>query len=103
MTAPDDWHALYPFQSHEAILDGHRCHYVDEGAGPVLLMVHGNPTWSFYWREFIKALRDRYRVVAIDHIGCGLSDKPAAKDRRSNNCRKSSTHHAPRNEVHHAE
>jgi haloalkane dehalogenase len=46
----------------------------------VLLMVHGNPTWSFYWRELIRALRDRYRVVAIDHIGCGLSDKPSPKD-----------------------
>ena len=80
MTSPNDWHALYPFQSHEVTLGGHRCHYVDEGSGPVLLMVHGNPTWSFYWRNMILALRDRYRVVAIDHIGCGLSDKPAAKD-----------------------
>ena len=80
MTATCDWRKLYPFQPREITLDGHRCHYVDEGAGPVLLMVHGNPTWSFYWREIIKALRDRYRVVAIDHIGCGLSDKPAAKD-----------------------
>jgi len=80
MTTTRDWHKLYPFQSREIALDGHRCHYVDEGAGPALLMVHGNPTWSFYWREIIKALRDRYRVVAIDHVGCGLSDKPAAKD-----------------------
>jgi haloalkane dehalogenase len=60
------------------MLDGHRCHYLDEGTGPVLLMVHGNPTWSFYWREMVRALRDRYRVVVIDHIGCGLSDKPPA-------------------------
>jgi cis-3-alkyl-4-acyloxetan-2-one decarboxylase len=80
MTASSDWHALYPFQSREVILDGHRCHYVDEGAGPVLLMVHGNPTWSFFWRELVRGLRDRYRVVAIDHIGCGLSDKPAATE-----------------------
>ena len=43
-------------------------------------MVHGNPTWSFYWRNLILALRERYRVVAVDHIGCGLSDKPAAGD-----------------------
>lgn len=50
MTESNDWHPLYPFQSHEMILDGHRYHYIDEGAGPVLLMVHGNPTWSFYWR-----------------------------------------------------
>ena len=80
MTATHDWHALYPFQSHEMILDGHRYHYLDEGAGPVLLLVHGNPTWSFYWRELILALRDRYRVIAVDHIGCGLSDKPSPAD-----------------------
>jgi pimeloyl-ACP methyl ester carboxylesterase len=58
------------------MLDGHRYHYVDEGRGPVLLLVHGNPTWSFYWRNLITGLRDRYRVIAVDHMGCGLSDKP---------------------------
>jgi haloalkane dehalogenase len=51
-------------------------HYVDEGQGAPLLMVHGNPTWSFYWRRIITAFRDRFRCVAPDHIGCGLSDKP---------------------------
>jgi cis-3-alkyl-4-acyloxetan-2-one decarboxylase len=80
MPASPDWRSLYPFQSHEISLDGHRCHYVDEGSGPVLLLVHGNPTWSFYWRHLILGLRDRYRVVAVDHIGCGLSDKPSPRD-----------------------
>lgn len=80
MTATNDWHPLYPFQSHEMILDGHRYHYIDEGRGPVLLMVHGNPTWSFYWRELVQALSRRYRVIAVDHIGCGLSDKPTEAD-----------------------
>jgi haloalkane dehalogenase len=80
MPADNDWRSLYPFASHEISLDGHRCHYVDEGRGPVLLLVHGNPTWSFYWRHLIAALRDRYRVVAVDNIGCGLSDKPASGD-----------------------
>jgi haloalkane dehalogenase len=75
-----DWRSLYPFQSREALLAGHRCHYVDEGAGEVLLLVHGNPTWSFYWREIIRAMRDRCRVVAVDHIGCGLSDKPSPRE-----------------------
>jgi pimeloyl-ACP methyl ester carboxylesterase len=51
-------------------------HYVDEGAGSPILMVHGNPTWSFYFRELIQAFRDKHRVVVPDHIGCGLSDKP---------------------------
>jgi cis-3-alkyl-4-acyloxetan-2-one decarboxylase len=55
---------------------GEGYHYVDEGSGEVLLLVHGNPTWSFYWREIIRALRSKYRVIAVDHIGCGLSDKP---------------------------
>jgi len=74
--AKDDWRVLYPFTSHHVRLGGHRCHYLDEGNGPVLLMLHGNPTWSFYWRELVRALRGRYRVVVPDHIGCGLSDKP---------------------------
>ena len=72
-----DWRPLYPFTSRHLDLDGLRYHYVDEGTGPTLLLVHGNPTWSFYWREVIRGLRDRYRVIAVDHIGCGLSDKPA--------------------------
>lgn len=80
MPATDDWRSLYPFQSHEITLGGHGCHYLDEGTGPVLLLVHGNPTWSFYWRELVRAFRGRYRVVVPDHIGCGLSDKPAAKE-----------------------
>ena len=72
-----NWRALYPFQSNHLLLDGVRYHYLDEGEGEVLLLVHGNPTWSFYWRELIRCWRKRYRVIAIDHIGCGLSDKPA--------------------------
>jgi len=71
-----DWHPLYPFESHYFDLGSARLHYVDEGSGHAVLMVHGNPTWSFYWRELVRALRDRYRTIAIDHIGCGLSDKP---------------------------
>ena len=70
------WRDLYPFDSHYLSLPGGRLHYLDEGAGQPLLFVHGNPTWSFYWRNRILGLRDRYRCVAVDHIGCGLSDKP---------------------------
>ena len=69
----------YPFESRYLRLrSGLRMHYVDEGAadGGPLLMVHGNPTWSFYYRSLILGLRDRYRCIAPDHIGCGLSDKP---------------------------
>ena len=66
----------YPFESHEFRLDGLRYHYLDEGSGPTLLFVHGNPTWSFAFRNLIKALSPHYRVLAVDHIGCGFSDKP---------------------------
>jgi len=73
---------LYPFNT--AVLDrgGHRYHYVDEGPkdGPVVLMVHGNPTWSFYWRNLISALKETHRVIAPDHIGCGRSDKPSEEE-----------------------
>ena len=47
---------------------------------PPVLMVHGNPTWSFYYRDLIQRLSDRFRSVAVDHIGCGLSEKPAHFD-----------------------
>jgi len=76
VTEAPAWRDLYPFRSHWLEIDAQRVHYLDEGEGPVLLLVHGNPTWSFYWREMVRALRDRYRVVVPDHVGCGLSDKP---------------------------
>jgi haloalkane dehalogenase len=66
----------YPFSSHFATIDGHRLHYIDEGAGRVIVMVHGNPTWSYYYRHLITLLAKTHRVIAIDHLGCGLSDKP---------------------------
>lgn len=64
---------LFPFESHFADLDGHVVHYVDEGEGPVLLLLHGNPTWSFVYREVIAGLRDRFRCIALDYPGFGLS------------------------------
>jgi len=77
MSTTADWRTLYRFESHEVpIAGGQRLHYLDEGRGPVLLLLHGNPSWSFYWREVVRALRDRYRVVVPDHVGCGLSSKP---------------------------
>ena len=67
---------MYPFASNYLEVDGHRYHYLDEGEGPVLLMLHGNPTWSFYYRNLVKELKGSYRCIVPDHIGCGLSDKP---------------------------
>ena len=65
--------ALFPFESRFYDRQGKRYHFVDEGDGPPVLMVHGNPTWSFYFRNLILALRGSHRVLAVDHIGCGLS------------------------------
>jgi haloalkane dehalogenase len=67
---------LYPFTSHYLDMNGLKYHYVDEGSGEPIVMVHGNPTWSFYFRELIKSLSSEYRAIVPDHIGCGLSDKP---------------------------
>ena len=67
---------LYPFTPRRLDIDGHRLSYLDEGHGPVIVMLHGNPTWSFFFRNLVLLLRDRYRVIVPDHMGCGLSDKP---------------------------
>jgi haloalkane dehalogenase len=64
---------LYPFADRYAELAGCLVHYVDEGSGPPLLLLHGNPTWSFLYRKIIAGLRDRYRCVAVDYPGFGLS------------------------------
>lgn len=66
----------YPFQSHYHTIGSHRIHYVDEGQGDTIVMVHGNPSWSYYYRRLISLLAKEHRVIAIDHMGCGLSDKP---------------------------
>jgi len=70
------WAHLYPFKSHYMLLNGLRYHFLDEGSGRPVIMLHGNPTWSFYYRRLVEALRPRFRTIAPDHIGCGLSDKP---------------------------
>ena len=66
----------YPFTGRFLDLDGLRYHYLDEGDGPPVVMLHGNPSWSFYYRHLVSALSNRYRCIVPDHIGCGLSDKP---------------------------
>jgi haloalkane dehalogenase len=68
---------LFPFASRFVDIDGHTVHYVDEGAGPTLLFLHGNPTWSFVYRDVIRALRDEFRCVALDYPGFGLSSARA--------------------------
>lgn len=67
---------LLPYQSRYVEIAGYRMHYLDEGEGPVVLCLHGNPTWCFYFRNLIAALEPNYRVIVPDYIGCGLSDHP---------------------------
>jgi haloalkane dehalogenase len=68
--------SAYPFDSHYLHLPMGRMHYVDEGSGPPVVLVHGNPTWSFLYRHQIARLSSGFRCVAADHLGFGLSDKP---------------------------
>ncbi len=72
------YQTLYPFTSHWLDLDGNRLHYLDEGPrdAPPVVMCHGNPTWSFYYRTLIPEISQTYRVIVLDHMGCGYSDKP---------------------------
>jgi len=69
---------LYPFTAHYLDLPGGRMHYLDEGSGETLLFVHGTPAWSFLYRVQIEALSRKYRCIAPDHLGFGLSDKPSS-------------------------
>jgi haloalkane dehalogenase len=80
MTSTVDWRSQYPFSSKYLSLGAVRYHYVDEGKGRPVLFVHGNPTWSFFWRDYIRCLSPVCRAIAVDHIGCGFSDKPQTYD-----------------------
>jgi len=80
---PFPYGPLYPFPSRfitvgqgTAAPQGHRMHYVDEGSGPVVVCLHGNPTWGFQFRNLVARLRPNFRVIVPDHVGCGLSDQP---------------------------
>lgn len=76
-----DWRSEYPFRSQAIEIDSLGYHYVDQGEGDApVVAVHGNPTWSFYWRRLVQGLSPTRRVLAVDHIGCGMSDKPQAYD-----------------------
>jgi pimeloyl-ACP methyl ester carboxylesterase len=69
----------YPFTPHRCeVRPGIELSYLDEGPrnGDVIVMLHGNPSWSFYWRQLVLGLRDSYRCIVPDHVGMGLSDRP---------------------------
>ena len=74
---PDWLRALYPFEPKRFETGRGVMSYLDEGQGDeAVLMVHGNPTWSFYYRNVVLGLRQKVRCIVPDHLGCGLSDKP---------------------------
>ncbi|MGH8019680.1 MAG: alpha/beta fold hydrolase, partial [Opitutaceae bacterium] len=77
---PAEVRTLYPFSTYTFDLGGGAgvMSYLDEGPrdAPAVLMVHGNPSWSFLYRSLVLELRSRFRCIAPDHLGCGLSDKP---------------------------
>jgi pimeloyl-ACP methyl ester carboxylesterase len=81
-TARPAWLDLeeYPFAPHFFRTEAGALHYVDEGTGAPIVFVHGNPMWSFQFRNQVKALSGRYRCIAPDHLGFGLSDKPYGWD-----------------------
>lgn len=75
----------YPFAAKYFSVNGVQMHYIDEGAGDVLLFVHGTPSWSFEFRHAITDLSKNFRCIAMDHIGFGLSDKPKDYDYSTQN------------------
>jgi len=78
---PDWLKELYPFEPKRFDTGAGEMSYLDEGQGDeAVLMVHGNPTWSFFYRNVVLALRGRIRCIVPDHLGCGLSDKPQDYD-----------------------
>src|SRR5690348_8732058 len=82
--AHDAWRSLYHFAEHWFDRGaGIRMHYLDEGRGDPVLLVHGNPTWSFYYRDLAKTLVGAgHRVIVPDHVGMGLSDRPKDSEYR---------------------
>lgn len=75
----------YPFKSNFYEINNTKLHYIDQGSGETILFVHGTPSWSFDFRNIIKALQTDFRCIAIDHIGFGLSDKPELYDYSTQN------------------
>jgi pimeloyl-ACP methyl ester carboxylesterase len=67
---------LYPFTARKVTIQDHSLSFLDQGQGEAIVMLHGNPTWSFYYRNLVSLLQGNYRVIVPDHMGCGFSDKP---------------------------
>lgn len=83
MNLTDSIRREYPFDgNYYSLKNGFKVHYLDEGnpENPPTIFLHGNPTWSFFYRNLVLSLRDQFRCIAPDHLGCGFSDKPSSKN-----------------------
>ncbi len=80
ITSNKEFEDIYPYKPNYFNNNGFKMHYIDKGKGKPVLMIHGNPTWSFYYRRLIEQFSKDYRTIAPDHIGCGFSDKPSCKN-----------------------
>jgi pimeloyl-ACP methyl ester carboxylesterase len=78
-----DFDGSFPFEPrYQQVADDIRLHYVEEGQGQPVLMLHGNPTWSYLYRRFLPPLREAgFRAIAVDHMGFGRSDRPSGHRR----------------------
>ena len=74
--AGETFDGTFPFAPHFSTAPGFRMHYVDEGSGEPILLIHGEPTWSYLYRNFIPTLAKDFRVIAPDHMGFGKSESP---------------------------
>jgi len=78
--ADETFDGTFPFTPHFSTARGFRMHYVDEGEGEPIVMLHGEPTWGYLYRKFIPALSETHRVVVPDHMGFGKSETPQDRE-----------------------
>ncbi len=77
IAADETFRQTFPFTPHYSSAPGFRMHYADEGTGPVLLCLHGEPTWGYLFRDLVHRFRGTHRIVVPDHMGFGKSETPA--------------------------
>ena len=80
IAAEETFDGTFPFAPHFTTAPGFRMHYVDEGSGDPIILIHGEPTWSYLYRNFIPNLSRHFRVIAPDNMGFGKSATPANAD-----------------------
>src|SRR5476649_1412486 len=80
ITADEDFYGTWPFSPHFTGAAGFRQHYIDEGSGRPVLLLHGQPTWGYIYRNFIPSLADTHRIIVPDHMGFGKSETPPDRE-----------------------